>query len=200
MHEREIRDVVRKRTDTIAGGRVLHTWNDLLGVFPGVFGVKTGHTGNAGWCEVAAVRRPGFTVYATILGSASRDQRNADLASLLRWGLSRYRVASVISQGRTYALAETGYGRAPLGLMAATRVRRAVRIDRPVVARVVAPAVVRLPVHAGDRLGVIRVYEGKRLIAKQPLVAGRTVKRPGVAGRVGFYARRTAKHVWSWFT
>jgi serine-type D-Ala-D-Ala carboxypeptidase (penicillin-binding protein 5/6) len=200
MREREIREVVRLRGDTIAGGRVLHTWNDLLGTFPGLFGVKTGHTSAAGWCEVAAARRPGFTVYATILGSPSREQRNADLSALLRWGVSRYRVASVISQGRTYALAQTGYGRAPLRLVGAARIRRAVRVDRPLVARVVAPAVVRLPVHAGDRLGVIRVYEGKRLLVKQPLVAGRTVKRPGLGGRVGFYARRTAKHVWSWFT
>jgi D-alanyl-D-alanine carboxypeptidase (penicillin-binding protein 5/6) len=200
MREPMIRDVVRLRSDTIAGGRVLHTWNDLLGTFPGLIGVKTGHTGAAGWCEVAAARRPGFTVYATILGSSSREQRNADLAALLRWGLSRYRVASLISHGRTYALAQTGYGRAPLKLVAASRVRRAVRVNRPLVASIVASAVVSLPVHAGERLGVIRVYEGKRLLAVRPLVAGRTVKRPGIAGRVGFYARRTAKHVWSWFT
>ena len=200
MRVREIRDVVRLRSDTIAGGRVLHTWNDLLGTFRGLIGVKTGHTGAAGWCEVAAARRPGFTIYATILGSPSREQRNADLAALLRWGLSRYRVASVITKGRTYALAQASYGRAPLKLVAASRVRRAVRVDRPIVARVVATAAVSLPVHAGDRLGVIRVYEGKRVIAVRPLVAGRTIQRPGVVGRVGFYARRTAKHVWSWFT
>ncbi len=200
MREPTIRDVVRLRTESIAGGRTLHTWNDLLGTFRGVFGVKTGHTGAAGWCEVAAVRKPGVTVYATILGSPSREQRNADLAALLRWGLSRYRVASVITQGRTYALAQAGYGRAPLELVTASRVRRAVRIDRPLVARVVATAAVKLPVHAGDRLGVIRIYEGKRLLAARPLVAGRTIERPGVVGRVGFYARRTAKHIASWFT
>jgi len=200
MREREIRDVVRLSSDTIAGGRVLHTWNDLLGSFPGLIGVKTGHTGAAGWCEVAAARRPGLTVYTTILGSPSREQRNADLASLLRWGLSRYRVASVIKPGRTYALAQAGYGRAPLRLVAASRVRRAVRIDRPLVARIVAEAAVSLPVHAGDRLGVIRVYTGKRLVAARPLVAARSIERPGLGGRVGFYARRTAKHVWSWFT
>jgi D-alanyl-D-alanine carboxypeptidase (penicillin-binding protein 5/6) len=39
MREPEIRDVVRLRTEAIAGGRALHTWNDLLGTFPGVFGV-----------------------------------------------------------------------------------------------------------------------------------------------------------------
>ena len=197
MHEPEIRNIVRLRS-AIAGGRVLHTWNDLLGSFPGLFGVKTGHTGAAGWCEVAAVRRPGFTIYATILGSPSRGQRNHDLAALLRWGLSRYRVASVVSEGRTYALAQTGYGRAPLRLVAASGIRRAVRVDRPLVARVVATAAVSLPVHAGDRLGVVRVYSGKRLLGTRALVASRSVERPGVGGRVVFYAGRTVKHIWGW--
>src|SRR5262249_6530969 len=68
MRQPEIRDVVDLRTDTIAGGRVLHTWNDLLGTFPGVIGVKTGHTGAAGWCEVAVLRKSGLTIYATVLG------------------------------------------------------------------------------------------------------------------------------------
>jgi D-alanyl-D-alanine carboxypeptidase (penicillin-binding protein 5/6) len=200
MHNREIRDVVRLTSDTIAGGRALHTWNDLLGTFPGLIGVKTGHTSAAGWCEVAAARRPGLTMYTTILGSPSRAQRNVDLAALLRWGLSRYRVSSVIRPGRTYALAQAGYGRAPLRLVAAKRVQRAVRVDRLLVARILATAAVRLPVRAGQQLGVIRVYSGKRLVASRPLVAARSIERPGLAGRVGFYAGRTAKHIWSWFT
>ena len=83
---RAIRATVRDRDDTIPGGRHLHTWNDLLGVFQGLYGVKTGHTGAAGWCEVAAVRRNGVTLYTTVLGSPTRSQRNADLAALLALG------------------------------------------------------------------------------------------------------------------
>jgi D-alanyl-D-alanine carboxypeptidase (penicillin-binding protein 5/6) len=200
MHKPAVREIVKQRTADITGGRVLHTWNDLLGTFPGLIGVKTGHTGAAGWCEVAAVRRPGVSVYATILGSPARDQRNADLAALLRWGLSRYRVESVIAEGRTYALAETGYGREPLQLVAASRARRAIRIDRPLRAHVVATSAVTLPVRAGQRLGTIRVFDGKRAIASRPLVAARAVSRPSLAARVGFYTRQTAKHIWSWIT
>ena len=200
MQRPTVRRIVRMRTADIAGGRVLHTWNDLLGTFPGVIGVKTGHTNAAGWCEVAAVHRPGVTVYATILGSPSRTQRNADLASLLRWGLSRYRVESVISEGRTYALAQTGYGRSPLRLVAAGPVRRTVNIDRPLVARVVAASTVSLPVRAGERLGTIRVFDGRRPVVTRPLVAAQAVSRPSLAARVAFYARRTVKHIWSWIT
>ena len=36
-------------------------------------------------------RRNGVTVYATLLGSPTRDGRNDDLAELLAWGISRYR-------------------------------------------------------------------------------------------------------------
>ena len=200
MRKPAVRQIVRSRTETISGGRVLNTWNDLLGAFPGLIGVKTGHTGDAGWCEVAAVRRPGYTVYATILGSPSREQRNTDLATLLRWGVSRYRVATVIAKGRTFAVAQTAYGREPVQLVTRGRVRRAVRVNRPLVARAVAAAAVSLPVHKGDRLGVVRIYDRKRLIASRPLVAARTVERPGLGGRIGFYARRTAEHVRGWFT
>ena len=92
MHRPVVRELVRKRTDTIEGGSfVMRTWNDLLGVFPGLIGVKTGHTDDAGWCEVAAARRSGFTIYAVILGSPTRAQRNFDLQRLLAWGVSQYR-------------------------------------------------------------------------------------------------------------
>jgi len=201
MRDRFVRSVVRERTDTIAGGRRLHTWNDLLGVFPGLIGVKTGHTAGAGWCEVAAARGHGVTIYATILGSPSRAERNADLAALLRWGLSRYRVLRVIATGRTYALAETGYGRAALPLVSTTTVRRALRVDRSLVARIVAPGAVALPVRSGERLGSLRVYDARgRVVAVQPLVAARSVTRPGIAGRLGFYARRTLHHFLGFFS
>jgi serine-type D-Ala-D-Ala carboxypeptidase (penicillin-binding protein 5/6) len=200
MHNPFVKKIVRVRDTTISGNRRLHTWNDLLGSFPGLIGVKTGHTNNAGWCQVAAVRGSGTTIYATILGSPSRSRRNADLAALLRWGLSRYRVARVISTGRPYALVQTGYGRAALPLVAAKAVRRSVRIGRPLVSRVVAAGAVELPVRKGQRLGTVRVYDGRRLLGVRPLVAARAIPRPGLGGRVGFYAHRTVKHLWGLFS
>jgi serine-type D-Ala-D-Ala carboxypeptidase (penicillin-binding protein 5/6) len=89
MHRPLVRRIVRMRAATISGGRALRTWNDLLSSYPGIFGVKTGHTSAAGWSEVAAARRRGVTIYATLLGSPDRATRNADLAELLDWGFAR---------------------------------------------------------------------------------------------------------------
>jgi len=200
MKRQAVRALVRRRSARIAGGRTLHTWNDLLGEFRGLVGVKTGHTGGAGWCEVAQVRRDGLDLYATILGSPARGRRNSDLAAVLRWALSVERPAWVIGRGRVYVRVPAGYGRPALPLVAARGVLRPVRVDRPLVERAFAPAAVTLPVGRGDRLGELRVFSGTKLVARQPLVAGRSASAPGFLGRLGFYGERAFSHIGRWFS
>jgi serine-type D-Ala-D-Ala carboxypeptidase (penicillin-binding protein 5/6) len=196
----EVRATVRRRTARIAGGRTLHTWNDLLGAFPGLYGVKTGHTAAAGWCEVGAVRRHGVTLYVTVLGSPTRSQRNADLAALLRWGVSRYRQVWLVPPARVYLTAAVGYGKAAVPIVAARGLARPVRIDKPLVERIVAPAALGLPVRRGERVGEVRLYSGRRLVDRRMLVAARSVARPGFGARLGFYGNRTFRHMGGWFS
>src|SRR5919197_631974 len=198
MRYRVVRAIVRQRDATISGGRRLHTWNDLLGIFRGLIGVKTGHTGGAGWCEVAEVKRDGLDVYATILGSPTRGERNADLAALLRWALSIERPTWVIAPGRVYMRVSTGYGRHGIPLVAARGVVRPVRVDRMLTERITAADGVSLPVRRGEKLGEVRIFADGRIVARQPLVAARGASAPGLVGRVGFYARRTFSHIGGW--
>src|SRR6266545_636817 len=196
-----VRSAVRRTDATISGGRRLHTWNDLLYTFPGLIGVKTGHTAAAGWSEVAAATgSQGVTVYATLLGERTRAKRNTDLTRLLAFGLSRYRIVRVVQPQRVYATAAVPYGKTPLALVAARPAIRVVRIDRTLRERVVSARVVSLPVVRGERLGEVRVYSRGEVIAHVPLVASRSISRPGVFGRVGWYAGRTAHHAWSWIS
>jgi serine-type D-Ala-D-Ala carboxypeptidase (penicillin-binding protein 5/6) len=189
------RATVARETATIAGGEVLHTWNDLLGVVPHVIGVKTGHTDEAGWCQVAAERDEGVTVYVTVLGGPSRTVRNEDLESLLAWGVAQFRVVEPVQPGATYATVAVPYGRSPLRLVARGRLRISVRVGAPLVERVVAPAAARLPVRRGEQLGRIGIWSRGRLLGTRPLVAARTIRRPGLSGRLTFYAGRAAHHL-----
>ena len=198
MHRPLVRQIVRQQAATISGGRTLHTWNDLLSSYPGIFGVKTGHTSAAGWNEVAAARRGAVTVYATLLGSPDRGERNEDLAKLLDWGFSRYRSARVVAKGHVYARAVLGYGREPVALVAAASLRPSLRVDFPLVRRVVAMNTADLPVSQGQSLGQVRVYQRGKLVGVVPLVASRSVSRPGLGGRAGWYATRTLDHMWGW--
>src|SRR5919197_3721425 len=195
MHLPIVRQIVRRRGATISGGRHLHTWNDLLYTFPHLLGVKTGHTGLAGWSEVAAARGPGVTIYATLLGEPTRARRNADLSLLLAYGLSRYRVVPVVQAQRVYWGARTGYGKRPIALVAPRQTLRVVRVGRLLEEKVIVPSAVSLPVRRGQRLGELRIYVQGKVVARSPLVAARSVSRPGFLGRAGWYARRTIHHI-----
>jgi hypothetical protein len=106
----------------------------------------------------------------------------------------------VISSQRVYASAQAPYGRHALDLVAGREALRAVRVDRLLREEVVAPTVVSLPVERGRPLGEIRVYAGQKLVAREPLVASRSISRPGLFGRASFYVKRTAHHFWSMLT
>ena len=194
MHKPLFRELVRLKTATISGGRTLHTWNDLLSTYPGTIGVKTGHTSAAGWGEVAAARRDGLTMYGILLGSPGRDSRNADLAELLDWGFDQYRRAEIVTAGRTYAEALVPFSDRRLALVAESSAVTIARVGRPLVQRVVGPAMVDLPVERGERLGEVRVYSGAELIATRPLVAGETIEAPQLGHRLRWYAGRSLDH------
>ena len=199
MRKPFIRETVQL-VDATAAGRSLHTWNDLLSTFPHLLGVKTGHTDGAGWSQVAAARGGGVTIYATLLGGETREGRNEDLASLLRWGLAQYRTVWAIAGGRVYATARTAYDRPSVRLVAAKPALRLVRVDRRLVERVVAPVEVELPVRAGQRLGEVQVLERGEVVASSPLVAAAGVPLPDRLDRIGFYAGRTVHHLWGSIT
>jgi D-alanyl-D-alanine carboxypeptidase (penicillin-binding protein 5/6) len=190
-----VRDTVDDETATIAGGRTLYTWDDLLSIFPRTIGVKTGHTDEAGWCQVAAARGSGVTVYATLLGGPTREVRNEDLESLLIWGLAQFRVIPAIQAGRTYATAQVPYGKRPLELVAAKPLNAVARMGRNLTEKVVAANAVALPVRQGDVLGRVEVWDAGKLRASSELVASRTINKPGVASRLGWYAGRTLHHL-----
>jgi D-alanyl-D-alanine carboxypeptidase (penicillin-binding protein 5/6) len=195
MRTRFIRDTVRRTTAAISGGRILHTWDDLLRLFPQTIGVKTGHTSQAGWCQVAAARGRGVTIYATLLGSPTRSERNDDLESLLVWGLAQFRVVPVVQPGRVYASVRVGYGKAPLDLVASRPELAVARVGRPLSEQVVAATQIQLPVHRGQVLGQVDVREGSRVVGRRELVASRTINKPGVVGRLRWYAGRTMHHL-----
>ena len=183
-----------RSTATIAGGRTLESTDDLLRQLP-LLGAKTGHTNAAGWSQVAAIRKGGVRITVSVLGAPSEEQRNGDLASLLAWGLGQYHPVTAISRKRVYGLAETGYGREPVKLVALRDVVRTIRIGRPLVERVVAGTSLSLPVVRGQHAGEVRVYDGRKLVARAPLVTATAVSEPGTPGKVGWYARRTVHHL-----
>jgi D-alanyl-D-alanine carboxypeptidase (penicillin-binding protein 5/6) len=191
-----LRDALGRTSVTLPGGRTFPAQDDLLASWPPLLGGKTGHTDDAGWSEVAAARAKGVTVYGTVLGTGSREERNAALRTLLRHGLDRYRRVLAVDAGRVYAEAATGYGRPAVEIVAPRPLVRTVRDDFALVERAVVPESVGLPVRKGVRLGRVDVYAGDRLLASSDLVAASSVSEPGLLGKAAWYAETTAENLW----
>jgi D-alanyl-D-alanine carboxypeptidase len=192
MHQPLVRRIVAMRTATIAGGRDLHTWNDLLGTYRGTYGIKTGHTDAAGWNEVAAVRRDGIPIWAVVLGSPTRSVRNDALVELLNWGFAQYGRLRLVSTGRVYASAGLLFAGGRVPLVAARTGWATVRLDSPLHEEVTAPAALEGPIAKGAKLGEVRVYSGDRLLLRVPLAASRDVAGVGFGSKLAWYAGRTA--------
>ncbi|GHO83643.1 D-alanyl-D-alanine carboxypeptidase family protein [Dictyobacter formicarum] len=60
--------------------------NGLLSTYPGMLGVKTGHSSIAGYCLAFAAARDGHYIVGAILNSSDEAQRNTDVSNLLDWG------------------------------------------------------------------------------------------------------------------
>jgi serine-type D-Ala-D-Ala carboxypeptidase (penicillin-binding protein 5/6) len=180
---------------TLSDGRVVESTDNLLGRVGGIVGGKTGHTALAGWSQAAFARRGGVGVTAVVLGSPSEAQRDADLAALLRFGLESYRMSKVVDPTRTYATIPVGWGRPPVRAVAPRAILRPASTHRPLVERVVVPAVATLPVVAGQRLGTLVVTDGSRVVARSALVAAGRRRTPGVPAKAWWVARRTIHHL-----
>ena len=62
--------------------------DNLLTAFPGMLGIKTGHTDAAGWCLVFAAEHNGHRLIGTVLDSPNETQRDNGVTALLDWGFS----------------------------------------------------------------------------------------------------------------
>ena len=176
------------------------TTDDLLESWRPLLAGKTGHTARAGWSETAAASEHGITVYGTVLGARDEGARNEALETLLQYAIDRYRRVTAIARGRVYARAATGYGKPAAELVAVRGAVLTIPEGTPLVERIVAPTAVRLPVRARQRLGSITVTAEGHVVASAPLVARAAVSEPGLGGKIAWYAKRTAHHLWSLVT
>lgn len=68
----------------------LYNWNGLLGVYPGVEGMKIGNTDDAGYTTVVVARRDGHKLITVVLGAPGVVERDMWAAQALDEGFAKY--------------------------------------------------------------------------------------------------------------
>lgn len=80
------------------------TWlvntNKLVRFKAGVDGLKTGYTGDSGYCLTATMKKDEMRVIAVVMGEPSSTVRNDEVSSLLDYAFAQYRLDKLLSKDR----------------------------------------------------------------------------------------------------
>ena len=188
MQYAEFRRIVSSRTFAVPsldghGSSVFATTDKLLGAYAGLEGGKTGYTDKAGYCFVASAKRAGVSLIAVVLGTDSPGARFTQAARLLDWGfkhMSRARLAPAGAHVGTVSLVDQP-ATTVTGCTPATTSVSLFDLEGPIVQQVALDQRLAAPVFKGQPIGEVAWTQGKRTIARAPVVAVATVASGGEA-------------------
>lgn len=156
-------------------GKAINNTNQLLNMYPGAKGIKTGTTNAAGQCLVGLAERDKRELISVVLGSG---QRYYDSIRLFNHGYKAYQLRKAVDRKQPFkvirarngrSLKVTVYPRQDVWLWLAdedhAKMDKVVRLNyRP-----------SAPIKKGDKLGTLEVYYNGVLLDNTDLVAGNDV-------------------------
>jgi D-alanyl-D-alanine carboxypeptidase (penicillin-binding protein 5/6) len=154
---------------------------------PGVDGVKTGYTEEAGYGLVVSAEREGRRIVLVVAGLDTLRQRRSEAELLLEYAFREFQEYKLFGAGETVVEVPVWMGDAaavpavPASVVGVT-LRREARKDLKVTARFEAP--LPAPVAAGQEIGRLEIVLPGRPPTTVPLLAGRAVERAGLLGRL----------------
>jgi len=183
LRNRRFAAVVDMPSATLESGdrqRVVQNRNGLVGRFGFVDGVKTGHTGEAGYVLVgAATGRLGSKVISVVLGEPSEAARDADTLALLRFGLAQFRRVQPVHASRPVASVAVEHRDEQARLAPARDLRLLVRRGQKVTTRIDAPDQIEGELSAGTPVGRLTVLRDGRPVRRLAVVTAERVPGAG---------------------
>lgn len=91
--------IVGTKSTTFQGSNINNT-NEMLSLYPGADGVKTGYTGQAGRCLVASATHNGWRIISVVLNCSSRSIRAQSSKVLLDYTFESYKTHELLKEGQ----------------------------------------------------------------------------------------------------
>lgn len=179
--------IVSTNTASIPGQQLYNT-NEMLGLYPGADGVKTGYTGKAGRCLVTSAVRNEMRLISVVLGSPTRFKRAAGTKAILDYAFNNYRPRILLEAGQEYASVPVYRGRTgKVSVKVVETVRIPMTDDEFDRLRINAyiPDRLSAPVYAGIDAGYVEFYTDKEILAQTMLKTWQNVSRKGIMDYLG---------------
>ena len=169
-------------------GRQLYNTNELLEIYPGVDGVKTGYTGQAGRCLVASATRNGMRIISVALGSPTRYRRAEASRMILDYGFNNYTMHTLIQAGSGFKSLSVRRGVSrTVAVKAMDTVKIPLRQDEleRLETRMFLPESLDAPVYAGTDTGCVEYLVDGEVVGQTILTTWEDVRRKGFFDYLG---------------
>ena len=151
--------------------------NRLLWKDESVFGLKTGHTKEAGYCLVVAAIKNNQTIVATVFGANSENSRDAAMSKLLSHAQNRFKNVEITNHTalpkvriwyskETYVTPEL---QSPIHLSIPQDNKQEIRTKTDL------KKDIQAPLKKGDTIGTYKVYIDNKLITKVPIITNKDI-------------------------
>ncbi|MDD3168184.1 MAG: D-alanyl-D-alanine carboxypeptidase [Eubacteriales bacterium] len=163
--------------------------------YEGATGIKTGYTSHAGGCLIAGAIR-GETELIAVVMKSTDEGRFADSIALLDYAFENYKSVKAMSAGtilgeipvkrgteRKVQVVALGNAYATLPIEAS---------DAVVNTKIILDNKVRAPIAKGQKVGVVEIYEGDRLVGTVDAVTASDIPEGGILSIIGL-SDETAK-------
>ena len=165
--------------DTVRGGAFgLANTNKMVRFYSGCTGLKTGFTSGAGYCLSSSAERDGMELIAVVMGSQTSQERFAACKSMLDYGFANFALYTPALQEDLSVDVVLGKDK---GARAVPAERSALLVEKAqlssLTSEITMEESVKAPVSKGQRLGMLTVRAGDRILSQIPLVAQEGVER-----------------------
>jgi len=175
-----------------SGRYVRHIVNtdDLVGKLGWIHGVKTGHTAEAGYVLVSEGSRDGFTLLASVLGTASEAVRDSSALALLNWGFAEFKLVRPVRRGERFARRPVPYEATPVSILAARGYRTVVARNARIKISVGKLRKLHGPMAKGTVVGHLSVAIAGRPTVRIPLILARRLPAVSALKKLGHFVKQ----------
>ena len=161
--------------------------NKLIRDYPGMDGIKTGHTDEAGFCLAATAQRDNMRLISVIMRASSEKEREELTSRLLDYGFNAFISEVIVKKGEQVQNIEIPDGEKTITVAEAANDLKVIYqrgTADSLKKKIVISEQLQAPIKKGDVLGRQSIMQDDRLLASVDLIATEDVERAGFFTRL----------------
>lgn len=180
MKNEKFSAIVKTKSKTIRDGKTFNNTNELLFLYDGCNGIKTGFTNKAGRCLVTSVKRGSEKYISVVLGCETKNKRAQSSKEILDYAYQNYKRYELINKNEIYEMVKILKGKKKeVGVLPKDTIVLPINKDeyQNLSTNVYVKNNLMSPIIKGQDMGYVEFMSNGEIIAKTSLVALENVKR-----------------------